>query len=113
MTLERSINRLLDSSRKTKSVIFLTLDVILVILSLWIAFYLRLDTFRLPDERMIYLGLIAPVIAIPIFIRNGLYRAVIRYLASDVIWAVLRAVTLYCMIWAVVVLFSGIPGVPR
>jgi len=94
MSLDCSINRLLNSSRKTKSTIFLGLDIVLIILALWLAFFLRLDTFRLPDERMIWLGLIAPVIAIPIFIRNGLYRAVIRYLASDVIWAVLRA--LFC-----------------
>jgi FlaA1/EpsC-like NDP-sugar epimerase len=113
MSLDHSINRLLNSSRKTKSAIFLGLDIVLILLALWLAFFLRLDTFRLPDERMIWLGLIAPVIAIPIFIRNGLYRAVIRYLASDVIWAVLRAVTLYCMIWAVVLFFSGVGGVPR
>ena len=113
MPIQRSISFLLNSSRKTKSSIFLSLDVILIVLALWLSFFLRLDTFTLPHSDMVYLGLIAPVIAIPIFIRNGLYRAVIRYLASDVIWAVLRAVTFYCMIWAVVVLFSGIPGVPR
>lgn len=113
MPIDHSISRLLNASRKTKSAIFLALDVLLIWLSLWLAVFLRLDTFELPDSRMIYLGLVAPFIAIPIFVRNGLYRAVIRYMASDMIWVVLRAVTLYCMIWAVVVLFSGIPGVPR
>ena len=92
---------------------FVILDVILILLAFWLSFFLRLDTFQLPDHRMAMLGLVAPVIAIPIFIRNGLYRAVIRYMASDVIWTVLRAVTLFIMIWAMVVLFSGIPGMPR
>ena len=113
MPINSSVSRLLNTSRKTKSAIFVLLDVLLIWLSLWLAVFLRLDTFQLPDDRMIYLGLVAPVIAIPIFIRNGLYRAVIRYMASDMVWVVLRAVTLYCMIWAVVVLLSGILGVPR
>ena len=113
MPIDSSINRLLNSSRRTKRAIFLVLDVVLILLALWLSYFLRLDTFKLADDRFILLGLAAPVIAIPIFIRNGLYRAVIRYLASDVIWTVLRAVTVYCMIWALVVLFSGVLGVPR
>jgi FlaA1/EpsC-like NDP-sugar epimerase len=113
MPIDSSINRLLNSSRRTKRAIFLILDVVLILLALWLSYFLRLDTFKLADDRFILLGLAAPVIAIPIFIRNGLYRAVIRYLASDVIWTVLRAVTVYCMIWALVVLFSGVLGVPR
>ena len=107
MPIERSISRLLESSRETKSGILLIVDTLLILLSLWLSYFLRMDTFTLPDDRFIWLGLAAPVIAIPVFIRNGLYRAVIRYLASDVIWTVLRAVTIYCMIWALVVLFSG------
>jgi FlaA1/EpsC-like NDP-sugar epimerase len=104
---------LLNASRQTKSAIILVIDVVLLLLSLWLSYFLRMDTFSLPDLRFIYLGLAAPVIAIPVFIRNGLYRAVVRYMTSDIIWAVLRAVTIYCMIWAVVVLLSGVLGVPR
>ena len=113
MPINRIANSLLDSSRQTKTGLLLALDVVLILLSIWLAFFLRLDTFELPEMRILIVCLVAPIIAIPIFIRNGLYRAVIRYLASDVIWTVLRAVSFYCALWALVVLFSNIPGMSR
>ncbi len=113
MPIYRIFPPILNASRQTKAAIIAVLDVVLILASLWLSFFLRLDTFELPDHRIYYLGLTAPIIAFPIFMRNGLYRAVIRYLTADVIWAVLRAVTIYCMIWALVVMFSGVPGVPR
>ncbi len=91
----------------------LILDVVLILLSLWLSFFLRLDTFELPDNRIIFVNLTAPFIAIPIFIANGLYRLVIRHMAENTVWAVLRAVTSYSLIWALLVLLSGVPGVPR
>lgn len=113
MLLNRIISSLLDTSRQTKATMLLVLDVVLILLSLWLAFFLRLDTFKLPEFRITMVCLVAPTIAIPIFVRNGLYRAVIRYLAADVIWTVLRTVTIYCVIWSLLVLLIGIPGIPR
>ena len=72
-----------------------------------------MDTFIITDFRLVLLGLAAPVIAIPVFIRNGVYRAIIRYLTADAIWTILRAVTIYCVLWTLVVLFSGILEKPR
>ncbi len=109
MPINKHVNKLLNASRQTKSAILLPLDVALILASLWLSFFLRMETFFISDSRIILVGLVAPVIAIPIFIRNGLYRAVIRYMTADVIWAVLRAVTGYSMIWALLVLFSGVP----
>jgi FlaA1/EpsC-like NDP-sugar epimerase len=109
MPVNKFAIKLLNASRQTKSAILLPLDVVLILMSLWLSFFLRMDTFVVADIRIVFIGLVAPVVAIPIFIRNGLYRAVIRYMTSDVIWAVLRAVTGYCMIWALLVLFSGVP----
>ena len=38
--------------------------------------------------------LIVPVIAIPIFVKMVLYRAIIRYLPEKAIWTIFRAVTI-------------------
>ncbi|GGK73290.1 nucleotide sugar epimerase/dehydratase WbpM [Amphritea balenae] len=46
--------------------------------------------------------LLAPVIAIPFFIRLGLYRAVIRYIGYKAQWTVLKAVTLFLLVWTLV-----------
>ncbi len=113
MPISQYITTLLSSSRQTKIAIMLAFDVALILMSLWLSFFLRLDTFDLPDLRIVFINLTAPLIAIPLFAGNGLYRAVIRYMAPDVVWAVLRAVTGYSLIWALVVLLSGVPGVPR
>jgi FlaA1/EpsC-like NDP-sugar epimerase len=66
-----------------------------------------------PNGDFIYLFLAVPVIAIPIFIRFGLYRAIIRYIGFRAMWAVVQAVSLYTLIWGVFVLLTAIPGVPR
>lgn len=113
MSIDKHIATLLNASRQTKRVIMLVFDVVLVLMALWLSFFLRLDTFELPDSRIILIIFAAPLIAIPLFIGNGLYRTVIRYMVADIVWAVLRAVTAYCLIWALVVLLSGVSGVPR
>jgi len=111
--VNRHINSLVHSSRKARFAAFLVLDVGLILLGLWAAYFLRMDTFIITDFRFVLLGLAAPVIAIPVFIHNGVYRAIIRYLTADVIWTILRAVTIYCVLWALVALFSGILEKPR
>ena len=67
MPLSRPVTALLNSSRKTKSGVFILLDILLILLSLWLSYFLRLDTFYIDDPKFILLGLTAPVIAIPIF----------------------------------------------
>ncbi|SER06671.1 NDP-sugar epimerase, includes UDP-GlcNAc-inverting 4,6-dehydratase FlaA1 and capsular polysaccharide biosynthesis protein EpsC [Amphritea atlantica] len=47
--------------------------------------------------------LIAPVIAIPIFIKLGLYRAIIRYIGYRAQWTVIKAVSLAVLVWWVAV----------
>ena len=50
---------------------------------------------RSPDRLDQVAGLLtAPVVAIPIFMRLGLYRAVIRYLPERAMWTILQAMTL-------------------
>jgi FlaA1/EpsC-like NDP-sugar epimerase len=94
-----------------------------ILSALWCSFSLRLGVFFVPedlsfvpeDERynVIYFFLIAPVIAIPIFVNFGLYRAIIRYIGFVAMWAIIKAVSLYTLVFGVVILLSGMPGVPR
>ena len=105
--------KILNLSRTVKRLILLLVDLILLPLALWASFSLRLGTFYVPTEQIVYLFLAIPFIAIPIFIRFGLYRAIIRYIGFLAMWAVVKAVSLYTLVWGVVVLLSAIPGVPR
>ena len=107
------INKTLGLSRNTKRLIVLSADLLILPLALWISFSLRLGEFYVPKGEISYLFLATPAIAVPIFIRFGLYRTVIRYVGFVAMWSVVKAVSLYTLVWGVFVLLSGISGVPR
>ncbi len=88
-------------------------DIAILFFSLFAAFSLRLGEFYLPPFPTFWLILLAPILAIPIFVHFGLYHAVIRYIGFQAIWAVVKAVFLYALVWGVLVFLSGIEGIPR
>ena len=94
----------LQRSRKVKRIISIAVDTVAVVLALWLAFSLRLGEFYTPPAQQLWIFFLAPVIAVPIFIKFGLYRAVIRYIGIDALWAISRAVLLFTLIFAVIVL---------
>jgi FlaA1/EpsC-like NDP-sugar epimerase len=111
--LRKAVDSLLTSSRSVKRTITATVDFIAVVFSLWLAFSLRYGDMYLPAQSQWWIFLAAPVIAIPIFIKFGLYRAIIRYLGMQAIWTVVKATLLYTIVFAVVVLMANVQGVPR
>ena len=98
------INRLrtwlLKLPRHQKRLIQVFADVVLVLLALWMAFVVRLgiDEMINPVKMHLWLFLAAPVIAIPLFIRFGMYRAVMRYFGNDALVAIIKAVSLSSLI---------------
>ncbi|HIC47121.1 MAG TPA: polysaccharide biosynthesis protein [Methylophaga aminisulfidivorans] len=74
---------------------------------MWLAFSLRLGEFYIPPSQQLWIFFLAPVIAIPIFIKSGLYRAIIRYIGMDAIWTIARAVLLFTLIFSVIVLTAN------
>lgn len=111
MNLYNKINLLsswfLGRPRVVKRLISIVVDVCAVVLALWCAFSLRLGEFYVPLPHQVWIFLLAPAIAIPVFIRFGLYRAVIRYIGMDALWAITKAVFLYAVFFSVIVLISG------
>ncbi|MFP3515007.1 nucleoside-diphosphate sugar epimerase/dehydratase [Pseudomonas sp. SIMBA_077] len=96
---------LLSMSRRQKRIIQVVTDIVLVWLALWLAFVVRLglDDMINPVTTHVWLFVVAPVIAIPLFIRFGMYRAVMRYFGNDALIAIIKAVSLSALILAVVV----------
>ncbi len=96
---------LLALPRRRKRVLQVIADVFLVWLSLWMAFVVRLgiDELNSPIQQHLWLFFSAPVVAIPLFIRFGMYRAVMRYVGNDALIAIVKAVTLSSLILGVVV----------
>ncbi len=104
---------LLAQSRQVKRGITLLADIFMLVTALWLAFSLRLGEFYWPNAGVGYLFVLAPFIAVPIFIKMGLYRAIIRYLGFYSLWVVVKAVTLYALLLSAVVLLTQIEQVPR
>ncbi len=107
------INKLFNLSRLSKSLLLLILDILLLPTALWLAFSLRLSELYIPTGEQWLLFIATPIIALPIFIRTGLYRAVLRYMGDQVLWTLVKGVSLSVAIWGLVVFVSGISGIPR
>jgi FlaA1/EpsC-like NDP-sugar epimerase len=88
-------------------------DSVLLVSILLTSFSIRLGYWYFPSTDLIWVILGAPIIAIPIFIHFGLYRAVIRYIGFKALWSVVQAVSLYALVWSVIGFMSAVDGIPR
>lgn len=100
---------LLGLTRRQKRAFQVVTDVFLVWFALWMAFVVRLGIDELinPFNEYLWLFLSATVIAIPLFVRFGMYRAVMRYFGNDALIVIIKAVSLSSLILALVVYWSG------
>lgn len=96
---------LLGMPRQRKRLIQVITDVFLVWISLWGSFVVRLgiENVTEPLKAHLWLFVSAPIIAIPLFIRFGMYRAVMRYFGNDALIAIIKAVSFSALLLAVVV----------
>ena len=111
--------------RPAKRALVMVADAALCVLSVWFAFYLRLGEFYpLPGQPLSLVfslvfspvpitALVSVLLAIPIFVTSGLYRAIFRYSGLPAIMAMARAMLLYGVMFAAVFTFYGVEGVPR
>jgi FlaA1/EpsC-like NDP-sugar epimerase len=103
----------LSLPRPVKRGVVLVLDAGLCVLSVWLAFYLRAGDFVPLSGALIWPALASVVLALPIFITSGLYRAIFRYSGLPAMLAVARAMLLYGVAFAAIFTFWGVDGVPR
>ncbi|MBT5354903.1 MAG: polysaccharide biosynthesis protein [Flavobacteriales bacterium] len=92
-------NRLLTLDRFYKQIITLSFDIVILIFSLWLAFFLQSDDFI--SKHIItnwWLIIVVPIIAIPLFIKTGLYRSVLQYTGVKVITTSFQSITITCII---------------
>ena len=97
--------RLVRLPRRYKRMIQVATDVVLVWAALWLAFFVRLGDsgFVEPLAGHAWLFGVAPLIAIPFFVRFGMYRAVMRYFGNDALMAIVQAVTFSALLLALAV----------
>ncbi|OQA32251.1 MAG: UDP-N-acetyl-alpha-D-glucosamine C6 dehydratase [Betaproteobacteria bacterium ADurb.Bin341] len=117
MPLNKLAVPVLAMPRAAKRLLALAVDASLCVLTVWLAFYLRLDewvtfsgnSFWRPQWAV----LASLIFALPVFVASGLYRAIFRYSGWPAIAAVAKATLIYGLLFAAVFTAIGVPGVPR
>jgi len=107
------IIKLTQLSQSVKKLTMILVDSISIILILLWSFSLRLGEWYWPNGDMLLLISMAPIIAVSIFYWFNLYQSVIRFIGLDAFWSVTKAVTLYSLVYGLIIFLSSIPGVPR
>ncbi len=103
----------LEMPRGAKRLLALCVDASICILTVWFAFYLRFgEWIAIVDTRWIAV-VTALIVALPLFWISGLYRAIFRYAGLGALAAVVRACTVYGLIYMSIFTFVSVPGVPR
>jgi FlaA1/EpsC-like NDP-sugar epimerase len=92
--------------RSAKSLILAAFDALALMGVLWLGYQLRLGGAFRPNDVQLLLMALAPAVALPVFVRLGLYRAVIRYLPERAIWTILKAMTFATLIWVFVLFIA-------
>jgi len=106
--------KLLGQSRRVKQLMVAFADVVMGVTAVWIAYSLRLDTLHWPYSlHQWWPYVLAPVLAAPIFWRNGLYRAVFRHSGMAAMRALVIAVSLYAVLFSGLLVVMSWPDVPR
>ncbi len=108
---------LLGWRRRYKRLAQIGLDILLIWLTLWLAFFVRLGFEGLinPFGEHTWLFVAAPLIAIPIFIRTGMYRTVLRYAGTETLVSIAKAVSVSTLLLALLIYWydDGSEPIPR
>ena len=106
-------NKVLALPRPTKRAIALLADALLCAASVHLSYYLRTSEWASPFGPIVYPTVTAIILALPLFIMFGLYRAIFRYAGAAALVAILQAVSAFALPFALIYTFVSVDGVPR
>ncbi len=112
--MNTKFNHIFNKRHLSRSALAIGIDILAAWLSLWLAYSLRTEvtTFPMLTQWLIYL--LAPVLAIPIMVKFGLYRAIFRYTGFSAMVTTVKAVALYGILFFLCLLYFTDPAVvPR
>ncbi|GGY10197.1 nucleoside-diphosphate sugar epimerase [Litchfieldella qijiaojingensis] len=102
-------------SRTKKRIIMVAADLVALPMALWSAYALRFADWW--PERFIdpywWLFLVTPVVGVFVFARLGLYRAVVRFMGPQALWAVVKGVVLLALLMWAAAFFYRFQDFPR
>lgn len=96
-----------------KRMLIVTVDISLCILSVWIAYFLRLSQWVPLYDAAAWAVVGSLVLALPIFVVIGIYRPVFRHAEASGFNQILLALLIYALAYFTVFTAWSVPGVPR
>lgn len=110
-------DRLLGLPRRYKRLLQVLADVLLIWLSIWLAFVFRIgyESSFVAVQAHSWLLWAAPLITIPTSVQFGMYRAVMRFLGKEALLEIAKSITVSALVLALAVYWFGSAGqgVPR
>lgn len=113
MPLSNAYSQIILLPRWFKKTIVLSLDVTLCFVSAWVAFCLRYEDVLGISEPVLLAASASALLAAPIFIKLGMYRAIFRFSGWYATLSLIKAVSIYMVLYAIPFTFIGVQGVPR
>ena len=112
-TAEKLFSGMLNWPRASKRLFVIIFDASLCLLTVWLAFYLRLGEFiPLVGKELLVVGL-SVAFALPTFIAFGLYRIIYRYSGWPAFADIVHAIVFYGFLFAFILTVIGFEGIPR
>jgi FlaA1/EpsC-like NDP-sugar epimerase len=99
--------------RTIKRFIVLFVDSVLCVLTVWLAYLLRVGEYMPMSTHTLFVVSVTIGIALPVFGFLGLYRNIFRYSGVPALITVANAVGIYAIVYMLFVTVIGIPGIPR
>ena len=110
MPLSKPAAVLVSFPRGIKKLVVLSLDVALCFITAWLAFCLRFDDIVAISGVVTLVGGASALLALPVFISLGLYRAIFRYSGWFATLSLIKAVSIYLVLFTIPFLFLGVDG---
>ncbi len=113
MPMNRAIRKLVLLPRWAKKLIVIAFDVACCLVITWLAFSLRFDSLMSLTQAFWVAASISIVVAISLFTKLGLYRIIFRFSGWFTTISLVKAVSIYAVIYATILILIDYEGVPR
>ena len=117
IVMRRMFSRLtapvLELPRTTKRIVAVMVDMSLCVLTVWLAYYMRLGEFVTLSGKALIATAVSMGLCLFTFVVFGLYRAIFRYSDWPALLTVVRAVSVYGLLYSAIFTAIGLNDVPR
>lgn len=113
-TLQVSYEKGIELPRNIKQVLLLCMDMAFVTIAIWAGILARYGGWQITvGVAELSCLLLTIVVTSIIFLRLGLYRAVVRFMGQQAIWAIIRGVTYSAIALACLIFLTQASQIPR